>query len=93
MTSASAGAKARPIGSERERRAARNGISAGQLAGAQWVKSTRSGPTGGNCVEVAFLDRGEVAVRNSRHPSGPALVFTAAEWDAFIGGAKDSEFG
>lgn len=71
----------------------RNGTSATELPGARWVKSSRSGPTGGNCVEVAFLDGGQVAVRNSRHPSGPALVFTAPEWAAFVGGAKDGEFG
>jgi hypothetical protein len=73
-----------------------NGMSATELTaltGAQWVKSRRSGPTGGNCVEVAFLADGRVAVRNSRHPAGPALVFSAAEWDAFMGGAKDGEFG
>ena len=66
---------------------------AGQLADAVWRKSIRSGPTGGNCVEVAFLPAGEVALRNSRHPDGPALVFTRAEWDAFLGGARDGEFG
>lgn len=71
----------------------RNGTSAVSLDGAAWVKSRRSGPTGGNCVEVAFLAGGEVAMRNSRHPAGPALVFTRAEWDAFLGGAKDGEFG
>jgi hypothetical protein len=71
----------------------RNGMPASELPGARWVKSSRSGPTGGNCVEVAFLDDGSVAVRNSRHPSGSALVFSASEWDAFIGGAKDGEFG
>lgn len=70
-----------------------NGMSATELTGARWVKSSRSGPTGGNCVEVAFLAEGAVAVRNSRHPAGPALVFTAAEWDAFVDGAKDGEFG
>jgi hypothetical protein len=63
------------------------------LSGATWVKSTYSGPTGGNCVEVASLGAGEVAVRNSRHPAGPALVFTAAEWDAFTGGVKNGKFG
>jgi hypothetical protein len=57
-----------------------------------WVKSSHSGPTGGNCVEVAFLADGEVAVRNSRDPDGPALIFTGAEWDAFLGGARDGEF-
>ena len=73
-----------------------NGMSAAgqtELTGARWVKSSYSGPTGGNCVEVAFLAGGQVAVRNSRHPSGPALVFSAGEWDAFIGGARDGRFG
>ncbi|MGH3274895.1 MAG: DUF397 domain-containing protein [Streptosporangiaceae bacterium] len=71
----------------------RNGMQASALAGATWKKSTRSGPTGGNCVEVAFLAGGEIALRNSRQPDGPALIFTRAEWDAFIGGAHDGEFG
>lgn len=71
----------------------RDGIAASELQGVHWRKSSRSGPQGGNCVEVANLADGQVAVRNSRHPDGPALVFTAAEWDAFIGGAKDGEFG
>ncbi len=59
---------------------------------APWLKSSYSGPQG-NCVEVAFLDGGEVAIRNSRHPGGTALVFTAAEWQAFLRGAQDGEFG
>ncbi|MEP7023330.1 MAG: DUF397 domain-containing protein [Actinomycetota bacterium] len=70
-----------------------NGMPASSLDGVTWVKSRRSGPTGGNCVEVAFLEAGGVAMRNSRHPDGPALVFTRAEWDAFLGGAGDGEFG
>ena len=75
---------------------ASNGMSASELTeltGARWVKSSYSGPTGGNCVEVAFLAGGQVAVRNSRHPSGPARVFAAGEWDAVIGGARDGQFG
>lgn len=71
----------------------RNGMPASAITGARWMKSTRSGPTGGNCVEVAFLPDGEVAMRNSRQPDGPALVFTRGEWDAFLGGARDGEFG
>jgi Domain of unknown function (DUF397) len=59
---------------------------------ATWIKSSYSGPTGGNCVEVAFLSDSDVAMRNSRHPEGPALVFTRPEWDAFLGGARDGEF-
>ena len=58
-----------------------------------WVKSSYSGPTGGNCVEVAFLADGDVAMRNSRYPDGPALIFTRTEWEAFLGGARDGEFG
>jgi hypothetical protein len=54
------------------------------LTAARWVKSTRSGPTGGNCVEVACLGDGRVAVRNSRHPAGPALLFGREQWTAFV---------
>jgi len=64
----------------------RNGMQASELRGITWVKSSRSGPTGGNCVEMAVLPDGTVAVRNSRHPEGPALIFTAAKWDAFTAG-------
>jgi hypothetical protein len=55
----------------------------------RWVKSTYSGPTGGNCVEVAVLAGGRVAVRDSRHPASLALVFLAAEWAAFVARARD----
>jgi hypothetical protein len=58
----------------------------------QWIKSSYSGPTGGNCVEVTFLASGGVAVRNSRNSGGPSLVFTSAEWAAFLRGARDGEF-
>ncbi|WP_235609360.1 DUF397 domain-containing protein, partial [Frankia casuarinae] len=46
----------------------------------------------GQCVEVAFLDAGLVAVRDSKNQGGPVLIFTPGEWDAFLGGAKDGEF-
>jgi hypothetical protein len=69
----------------------RNGRPADRFGGAHWRKSSLSGQMG-NCVEVAVLDTGEVAVRNSRHPSGPALVFTPAEWTAFVGGVNRAEF-
>jgi Domain of unknown function (DUF397) len=71
----------------------RTDLKASDITGAAWTKSSHSGPTGGNCVEVAFLPAGDVAMRNSRQPDGPALVFTPAEWDAFISGARDGEFG
>jgi hypothetical protein len=69
----------------------RNGMSAGAIGGAAWRRSSRSGALG-NCVEVAALDGGEIAVRNSRFPVGPALVYTRAELAAFVAGAKDGEF-
>ena len=46
----------------------------------------------GNCVEVAALPDGAVAVRNFRHPSGPALVYTRAEIAAFLAGVRHGEF-
>ena len=58
----------------------------------RWVKSTHSGPTGGNCVEVAFLAGGRVAVRNSRYPADLALVFPVTEWAAFVARARGGEF-
>jgi hypothetical protein len=58
---------------------------------AGWRKSQRSNPDG-NCVELAVLDSGEIAVRNSRDASGPVLVYTHAEIIAFIQGAKDGDF-
>jgi hypothetical protein len=61
------------------------------LAGAVWRKSSFSGPNSDMCVEVAVLDNA-IAVRDSKNPSGPTLIFTPAEWDAFVRGAKDGEF-
>ena len=64
-----------------------------QINGAVWKKGSRSNGTGGsNCVEVAFLDGGGIAVRDSKDRTGPALMFTSAEWTAFVDSAKDGEF-
>jgi hypothetical protein len=60
------------------------------LTRAAWHKSSRSSGNG-NCVEVAVVDDA-VAVRDTKDRSGPVLVFTAAEWRAFVSGAKDGEF-
>jgi hypothetical protein len=68
----------------------RNGTPADRIA-APWRKSTASNPSG-SCVEVAALPGGEVAVRNSRYPDGPALVYLRTEIAAFVAGAKNGEF-
>ncbi|WP_239341229.1 DUF397 domain-containing protein [Frankia sp. CiP3] len=58
-----------------------------------WRKSSYSGGTGGNCVEVATLpDGGGRAVRDSKNPGGPVLNFTATEWAAFLAGVQGHEF-
>jgi hypothetical protein len=69
----------------------RNGQSAALLLGANWRKSSFSGYQG-NCVEVAELESGEIAVRNSRFPQDAALIFTPAEWTAFVSGVGNGEF-
>ncbi|MDH2428586.1 DUF397 domain-containing protein [Sphaerisporangium sp. TRM90804] len=58
------------------------------LSSAKWRKSSRSSGDGGTCVEVASNLPGVVAVRDSKNPQGPALVFTPEEWHAFLGSAK-----
>lgn len=73
------------------RDAIHSGMSAALLSGATWRKSRHSGASG-NCMELARLDGGHIAVRNSRFPEGPALVLTRAEVAAFLAGAKEGEF-
>ena len=70
---------------------ARNGMPASDLHDITWQKSRHSNSQG-TCVELAALPGGDVALRNSRHPDGPALIYTPAEIDAFIRGVKDGEF-
>ncbi|MCF0094899.1 DUF397 domain-containing protein [Micromonospora sp. MH99] len=54
------------------------------LSNARWRKSTRSGASGGNCVEVASNLPGVVGVRDSKDPAGPALTFGPSAWRAFV---------
>jgi hypothetical protein len=61
------------------------------MTGLVWKKSSLSF-SNSNCVEVASLPDGGMAIRDSKDPLGPALRFTAGEWDAFLGGAKAGEF-
>ncbi|MDJ1644556.1 DUF397 domain-containing protein [Streptomyces pakalii] len=56
------------------------------LTAAAWRSSSYSNQEGGNCVQVADGFPGVVPVRDSKNPTGPALVVPAAAWSAFIAG-------
>ncbi|UED85586.1 DUF397 domain-containing protein [Streptomyces profundus] len=68
-----------------------NGMAANALRGVRWLKSSHSNSQG-TCAEFALLPSGDVAMRNSRFPEGPALVYTPAEIQALLRGVKDGEF-
>lgn len=57
------------------------------LTAAQW----RSSSQGVGDVEIAFVE-GYIAMRHGRRPQDPALIFSPAEWRAFVIGARDGEF-
>ncbi len=61
------------------------------LTPATWRKSSFSNNTGA-CVEVADLPDGGRGVRDSKNPTGPALMFTGPEWAAFTAGVRAGEF-
>ncbi|MBV9013898.1 MAG: DUF397 domain-containing protein [Pseudonocardiales bacterium] len=67
-----------------------DGTSATLLSVIRWTKSSYSNPHG-NCVEVAELIGGRLAVRNSRYPSGPALIYPRAEVAVFVQAVKKDE--
>lgn len=55
------------------------------LSTATWRKSSYSDGGDNNCVEVSDTFPTLVPVRDSKTPTGPALVFTSASWSAFVG--------
>lgn len=68
-----------------------DGTTASLLLGVSWRKSRYSNPCG-SCVELAQLADGRIAVRHSRYPGGPALIYSRAEMIAFLHGVKVGEF-
>jgi len=59
-------------------------------AGLAWIKAQAS-TYNGQCVEIAST-AGKVAMRDSKDPHGPILVYTHAEFKAFLDGARNGEF-
>lgn len=57
-----------------------------------WRKSSYSNGEGAECVEVADGLPDLVGVRDSKNPTGPALLFPAASWRAFIAAVKQDRF-
>jgi hypothetical protein len=69
-----------------------HGVRSAELTEASWRKSSWSSYNG-NCVEIARLRDGRIAVRDTKDKAaGPALIFTHPEWNAFLAGAKSGEF-
>jgi hypothetical protein len=62
-----------------------------QLRQARWQKSRYSNSQGA-CVEMALLPGGNIAMRNSTDPTGPALIYTRAEIQALFQDVKDGDF-
>ncbi|MEU1125493.1 DUF397 domain-containing protein [Streptomyces sp. NPDC005899] len=58
------------------------------LSPAIWRKSSYSGGSGGDCLEVADGLPHVVPVRDSKLIDGPALAFRTGAWAAFIAGLK-----
>ncbi|MFF5720075.1 DUF397 domain-containing protein [Streptomyces buecherae] len=58
-----------------------------------WRKSSYSGASNGDCLEVGTGVPNAVPVRDSKDPHGPALAFEPAAWDAFVAGVKAGDFG
>ncbi|MFF3176257.1 DUF397 domain-containing protein [Streptomyces sp. NPDC057900] len=56
-----------------------------------WFKSSYSGGSQGDCLEVA-AGHAAVPVRDSKSPAGPAIVFATAGWASFVTAVKGGRF-
>ncbi|MEO3795215.1 DUF397 domain-containing protein [Nonomuraea sp. B10E15] len=63
-----------------------------ELEVAQWIKSTLSGSSGGDCLYAASLSGDRYAIRDSEQPDVPPMILRGDVFRAFIGGAKLGEF-
>ncbi|WP_113700068.1 DUF397 domain-containing protein [Nonomuraea lactucae] len=63
-----------------------------ELAHAEWRKAKASGANNGNCLEVAPLSGGRVAIRDTEALDQGPFVVRDAVWGAFLDGAKKGEF-
>lgn len=68
-----------------------DGMAATVLGALRWTKSSHSNAQG-DCVEVAALPGGRIAVRDSQQPGGPALIYPRAKMVAFVQGLKEGGF-
>jgi hypothetical protein len=65
-------------------------LSEEERVGLSWIKAQAS-TYNGACVEVASA-AGKVAMRDSKDPNGPILVYAHAEFGAFLDGVRNGEF-
>jgi len=61
-------------------------------AGMTWRKSSYSGGSGGDCIEVADGAEALVPVRDSKDRDGLVLVFPVGDWSMFVAGVKAGDF-
>jgi hypothetical protein len=67
-------------------------VTSADISRASWQKSSFS-QYNGNCVEISRLLPDRIGIRDTKdNDTGPVLIFTGAEWDAFIAGAKEGQF-
>ncbi|MCX5344043.1 DUF397 domain-containing protein [Streptomyces atratus] len=59
-----------------------------ELSTARWRKSSYSNSNGGECVEIADDFPGIIPVRDSKNPTGPALLIPTSAWNDFIASLK-----
>ncbi|MBO8193198.1 DUF397 domain-containing protein [Streptomyces oryzae] len=68
-------------------------INSTDLPATAWRKSSYSGQNGGNCLEVAVGYPGpSLPVRDSKNPSGPALLVASPAWRAFLAHVREGGF-